>query len=298
MMHYSMRIVADITLTVDEKLSSELERPFADTLKSWLSPMFSGTAHDLCMNFYALDGLQQLQHQTKEIINASSKTYTLYLPREDYMHLAIANAVQDEYIGIEGDGYAASLRLEQRSHDTVPTHPIAQFTARLEMHMSDTSITEYNVHLYTVSSAVALIVTQHPATMPPLDMFVAGMATGFEIRDSVYTYDRNSLIRAERITDRCYGAVTLPSRGSKPSAGPMHEKQMTEYWSVRVYAHLADGTTTETILSVDTPLDAGKIEIIKVQLNDDGSLTPVETTHIGASVTLDWKEGSSHEIDI
>jgi hypothetical protein len=42
----------------------------------------------------------------------------------------------------------------------------------------------------------------------------------------------------------------------------------------------------------------GTLEIIKVQLNDDGSVTPVQTTQVGASVTLDWKEGTNHEVEI
>jgi hypothetical protein len=67
-------------------------------------------------------------------------------------------------------------------------------------------------------------------------------------------------------------------------------------WQVRVHVRTLDNKITETLLSVHKPLKAGKIEILKLQIGDDGSVQVVGTTEVGASVTLDWKKGSDYEV--
>ena len=59
-----------------------------------------------------------------------------------------------------------------------------------------------------------------------------------------------------------------------------------------------DNTITETILSVPTPLKAGTLEIIRVQVGADGSVIVLDNPEVGASVTLDWKNGTEHEIEM
>lgn len=68
-------------------------------------------------------------------------------------------------------------------------------------------------------------------------------------------------------------------------------------WSVRFYATLPDGKVTETVLSIPYALEAGTLQIIKAQLQDDGSIIVVENPEVGATVTLDWKEGNTHDLE-
>ena len=58
---------------------------------------------------------------------------------------------------------------------------------------------------------------------------------------------------------------------------------------------MPDGKITETVLSIPYALKAGTLEIIKAQLQDDGSLLVVENMEVGATINLDWKEGSEQE---
>lgn len=297
---YKMKLVTNVQMTVEEKLGDITEKPIADSLKQWLAPIFSGTAHDLHMNFYATDATGELKQNRYEIINASQKSYTLYIPREDYLHMAIVNMDQNTNMSIEGDAYAPALRVAQRTGDTLASHQTAVYTARLPMSMSDSASHSFNVNLYMISCAVALAITQPTTAIPPMQVVLSGTATGFNVRDSVFTFSHPSLISSERVMDRCYAMVALPSRDTVAS-GMMPIKRQTAssaLWELKTYVTLPDGKVTETILSVNTPLKAGTLEIIKVQLNDDGSVTPVQTTQVGASVTLDWKEGTNHEVEI
>ena len=282
----------------DEKLSLDIEKPIADALKTWSDTIFSGHAHDLDMNFYSLDGTNELKHHFEEIIDASQKSYTLTIPRQDYLHLAVVNIMDNKNVTMMGKQYSNLMHVEQRSMDTLPSHPTAIYTARLPMHMSDSVDQSFDVNLYMISCAVALVITQPITPIPPIRVVLGGTATGFDVRDSVFTFSHPSLIRPERVMDRCYAMVALPSRDTV-SSGMMPIKRQTAstaLWELKTYVTLPDGKVTETILSADTPLKAGTLEVVKVQLNDDGSLTPIQTTHIGASVTLDWKEGGTHEV--
>lgn len=299
---YEMKLVTNVQMAVDEKLSDITEQPIADSLKQWLAPMFSGQAHDLHMNFYADDAQGILKQQRYEIINASQKSYTLTIPRENYMHLAVANLDNNANMRMTDAQYAPSLCLTQQTGDTLDSHTTAVYTARLPMHMQQEGDTTFDVHLYMVSCAVALVITKPLIGIPPLRVFLNGVATGFHVKDSVYTYDHARLIRAERIMDNCYTMVALPSRDSIAATTELPKRMIHSatpaLWELKTYVTMPDGKVTETILSVNTPLKAGTLEIIKVQLNDDGSVTPIQTTQVGASVTLDWKEGTNHEVEI
>ena len=59
---------------------------------------------------------------------------------------------------------------------------------------------------------------------------------------------------------------------------------------------MPDGTVTETELSFPYALRAGSLEIIKVKMNDDGSVSVVGNAEVGVTVTLDWKEGNTQEL--
>ena len=57
------------------------------------------------------------------------------------------------------------------------------------------------------------------------------------------------------------------------------------------------GKITENVLHISEPLRAGRVKIIKGVIKDDGSIT-TESPEVGVSVTLDWKPGGSHDVEI
>ena len=299
---YEVKLVTDIQMTIEERLTLEVEQSMADTLKRWLAPIFSDQAHDLDMNFFSCDGLDELRYHSFEVVDANQKTYTLYIPMEDYMHLAVVNTSENDQISIRGGQHSSTMALEQTDRDTLNSHATAIYTARLPMHITDKDSSQsFDVRLFMISSAVALVVDTMAFTPSDMRVLLSGTASGFEIRDSVFTFAHPSLIRTEKLGDRCFAVVCLPSADTVSVAGsPAAKMRSAEnaLWQLRAYVTMPDGRVTETLLNVDTPLEAGKLEIIRVNIHDDGSLQPIQNMHIGATVTLDWKEGGSHDIDV
>ena len=286
LINYEVRLVTEVSLTIEETLSSEIEKPIAQALKKWSEPIFSGHAHDLDMSFYSLDGTDELKYHQAEIIDASRKSYTLTIPRQNYRHLATANVSDNNGVDLLGGNDSKSLMVAQKNKDTLSSHNMAVYSARLAMHMTEGENLSFDVKLYMVSCAMALVVTDSTKISSPVIQSVTlnGTATRFYVNDSIYSYYKPSVIRAEKVLDRCYAAVSLPS------------KDETDSWKVCAHVKKADGTITQTILTVHKPLRAGTMQIIKVTMNDDGSLTPVQKTEVGATVTLDWKEGNVQEL--
>jgi len=301
---YRVKLVTEIHMEIDEKLSSDIEKPIADALKSWSDTIFSGHAHDLDMNFYSLGGTDELKHHFAEIIDASQKSYTLTIPREDYRHLALANIVDNPSVSIYGRSRASALFVAQQERDTVASHTTAVYTARLPMYMTDSGNLSFDVHLYMTSCAVALAIIDSTTSAKPTmkNVLLSGTATGFSVSDSVYSFSKPSLIRAQKVMDQCYVAVAFPSRDSlvttpAPLPGMAYAPQVDpSLWELRAYVQTQDGKITENILTVNKPLKAGTLEIIKVYMRDDGTLVPVQNAMVGVSVTLDWKEGGTHDV--
>ena len=303
LINYRMNLVTEVQTTIDEKLSSDIEKPMADALKAWSEPYFEGHAHDLDMSFYSLDGTDELLEHKSDTINAKQKSYTLYIPRKDYRHLAVVNIAENSNVTLMGGQYVSSMRIAQREADTLPSHNTAVYTARLDMYMpeSDSNLT-FNVHLYMASSAVAIVQTNRTAT--PLRMervLLSGTASGFSINDSAYAFNHNSLIEAEKVIDGCYAMLSLPSRDavSAPGGAKAYAKAADNaLWQLRVYVPTADGKVTETVLSFPYPLRAGRMEIVKIEIQDDGSVVVGGNPEVAITVTLDWKEGDEHEIEL
>ena len=301
--NYQMNLVTEIQMEIDEQLSSVAEKPIADALKIWAAPIFSGEAHDLEMDFYSLDGSDELRHHFAEVIDAKQKSYTLTIPREDYRHLAVVNIADNPSVNLMGTAYSSSMCLAQRNADTVASHATAVYSARLTMHMQQEGNLQFNVHLYMTNCAVALAVidSTHSTTPVIKQVLLSGTATNFSVNDSVYTFAKPSVIRAEKVTNWCYAAVAFPSRdeiaASCPQRGVYRQATADDsLWGLDAFVQLPNGTVTKTHLTIQRPLKASTLQIIRVYMQDDGSLVPVQKTEVGASVTLDWKEGTTQEL--
>ena len=106
--------------------------------------------------------------------------------------------------------------------------------------------------------------------------------------------------------NKCYAAVTWPSRSDTTQNGASHmraaklDEDSNDLWQLRTYIKGLDGSTTETVLHFYKPLKAGTLEIIRVNVGRDGSVEPLDFTpqEVGVSVKLDWKSGGEHEIEI
>ncbi len=305
-MNYQLQLHTEMSVQLQTELDTEVELPVRNALQKWLDPIFSDTAKDVDLRFFS-EELDELRHQIKEEINDNRTSYTIYLPKENYMHLAVANIVSNPQVRLLGGEHAATMELYLQQQQEINSLNTGIFTARLPMHVND-STTEFDVHLYMITAAVALVVDPGDCSdLVSLTGSMMGSADGFSIRDSIFTYSIPPRINMEDIINinppsASAGARTLMSRAEFPErlcmgvvSLPTEENQT---WSVTMHATLTNNRHTKTVLTVKEPLKAGTLRILKCHIASNGGLEPSGTADVGASVELDWKEGTEIEIEI
>ena len=110
---------------------------------------------------------------------------------------------------------------------------------------------------------------------------------------ATYPYLRGGVSTSEEDTVKHYlmfGCASFPSPDEPDGYG--------NYYEAKVYVDMPDGTTTETVLTLREPLNSGQLKVVKLELQLDGSVKPLQNPEVGATLTLDWKDGGSHVIDI
>lgn len=311
-MDYELELVTNISTEVQTQLTAQTDIALAATLKDYLGDIFTDFAHDVNLSFYAVDGDSIRQHHDEHIMDGSEHSYTLYIPRRKYMHLAVANIEGDPVVHLEGAENCHTAVLRQAEGDTIDSHNTGIFTARLLMEMIEGINQTFNVKLYMANCSAMLVVDPTGHDISGMNVYATGFATAFFIADSVYEYKTPSpLIRTKRMEPDEQGnvgfvSVNFPSREpSNPQPARTNATrsiiETTEpfiaqpgdevLWEFRVYLPQPDGTTTETILGIREPLRAGQFKIVRARIGDNGAIEP-EAPEVGVSVTLDWKPGN------
>lgn len=317
-MDYELELVTNISTEVQTQLTAQTDIALAATLKDYLGDIFTDFAHDVNLSFYAVDGDSTRQHHDEHIMDGSEHSYTLYIPRRKYMHLAVANIEGDPVVHLEGAENCHTAVLRQAEGDTIDSHNTGIFTARLLMEMIEGINQTFNVKLYMANCSAMLVVDPTGHDISGMNVYATGFATAFFIADSVYEYKTPSpLIRTKRMEPDEQGnvgfvSVNFPSR--EPSNPQPARTNVTRsiiettepfiaqpgdevLWEFRVYLPQPDGTTTETILGIREPLRAGQFKIVRARIGDNGAIEP-EAPEVGVSVTLDWKPGNVYNPEI
>ncbi len=301
LLNYQLQLHTEMSVQLQTELLSEAEQPVRKALEQWLSPIFTDKAKDIDLRFYSAQE-DVIKHEIKEEINDNRTSYTIYLPKESYMHLALANVADNRQVQLFGGEHSSTMELRLTESEDVGSAATGVFTARLPMDVNDSS-THFDVHLYMITAAVALVVD--PSECPDLVSLngrVLGTANRFSVRDSVFSYTGSHAIQMDDIFKNGTGA-----RAEKAAAEPIQRlclaavglpTQDDKSWTVKATATLSDNRHTTTTLTVDESLKAGTLRIIKCKLNKKGELQPSANSEVGATVELDWKEGGDHEIDI
>lgn len=314
---YELRMVTNMTTEIQTQLSLEADVQIAQTLRSYLDDVFTDYAHDVDLGFYdvvrneaAGDSLRL--HYESHIMDANQSSYTLYIPIRHYMHLAAANVAGSGLVSLENGGLCHAARLTQEVRDTIDSHRTGIFTARQQMNIQSGVSQEFNVSLYMANCATTLVLDTLGSHLRNLRVYATGFATGFAICDSTYLFQYTPYIRADRISvpesgTLCFSTVNFPSREPKQDPDTkvtietddpfVSERSEGSLWRYYVYATLPDGTVTETIVGVFTPLRAGQYKIIRAQVHSNGSLVTSDPT-VGLSVVLNWTPGSEHEVEL
>ena len=287
---YRLKLITNIQTELDQQLGSADERPVANALRQSLNGIFTDMAHDIDLSFYNTDNIREKHEQ--HIMNASQAEYVVYLPERDYRNLAVANITNATNVTLESDDYTPStMKLQQQQGDTIDSHSTGMFTARKIIEVCNCT-ESFNVELYMANSCAALVVDTAGVGIRGMKVLTQDFATSFAVSDSTYAYQANPLIRSVEVPTNgqpytCHYTVSFPSRHTRSDG----------LFRIKAYVTLPDGTTTENIITVEQPLMAGYLKIIKMKMKPNGSLTPL-SQDVGVSVTLNWKQGGTYEPEI
>lgn len=298
-MDYELQLVTNMNTELKTQLSTNVN--VSSALRTHLSNIFTDFAHDVDLSFYDTEGdSARLQHD-EHIMDANQASYALFLPMRRYIHLAAANVVDNDMVSVKNDDNCHTAILYQQEKDTIDSHTTGVFTARQDMQILEGVDQTFNVHLYMANSATSLIIDPRGHDFKSIKVYATGFATSFNICDSVYAFSKKSpMVRASQVPvaeggELCFSTVNFPSRDTRdtrliidsdePFISPSADNALWEY---RVYTTLKDGSTTESILYVQTPLRAGQLKVTKVHLSDDKGVVESDDPTVGVSVTLDW----------
>lgn len=305
---YQLQLNTELSMQLQTELMTETEEPVRKALSGWLSPIFAEIAKDVDLRFFTIQS-DEIRHHIQEEINDQRISYTFQLPKEDYIHLGIANLEDNNHLRLEGSNHSETMELSLGQHSELSSLNTGVFTARKHMSIGDSS-ESFNVHLYMATCAVALVIdTTTCDSMTSMVAAMVGSATRFSVRDSVYHYDHMQTTRFEnvhipprkRITTQqdsasldikdtyiCLAASSFPTADDKS-------------WQVSARTSLGENRHTNTILTIREPVQAGTLRILRLHVDEKGALEPDESIsdqEIGISITLDWQEGGDHEIEL
>ena len=317
---YTLRLHTNLRAMLDDELRLPEEQAIAGRLETALAGVFTDRAADIDLSFYTGGALS---HHESHAMDASSASYTIYLPVADYDHAAVANDGAEPLVTLAGAGSYGTLRLEQAEADTIDGHTAGLFTACRRLTVADGTSRTFNVDLYMQNCAAALVIDLNGHNPSAISGHVEGMACAFSIADSTFDFSRSTMVRASRLDDGA-GRVALYAAGfpsvsspqesagaATPSAVALRAGQAgghtstlftqrsepgSALWLMRVYI-TENGSTTESTLSVSEPLPAGSLKVIKARIGDGGQVV-TDAPEVGVSVKLDWKPGGSHDVEM
>ena len=293
---YELRLITNMTTELETQLTTITEMGVAESLRAHLKDIFSDFAHDIDLSFYDTEGDMTRLHHKRDIIDANQTSYTLTLPMQEYMHLAVANIAENHVVGLSNDENCQTSMLQQTDDSPIASHTTGLFTARLPMEVLSGVSQTFNVKLYMANSAVALVLDTKGHAYSDIKVYATGFAKEFMIEDSTYVFpEKEVLVRADKVETGndllCFCSVNFPSHN------PDEVGADEPLWQLRVYVTMPDGNITETIIDVKEQLKAGELKIIKGELDDEGAVRPYDST-VGVSVTLDWNEGGTYDPEL
>ena len=311
---YELQLVTNMRTEIKTVLDLQADLQVATILEEHLGEVFTDFAHDVDLSFYDTVGdMARLEH-LDVVMDASQSSYSLFIPARPYMHTCVANLEADPYITLEDADQCRTARLVQHPavKDTVDAHLSGIFTARERMDIFEGVDQHFDVNLYMVNAATALVLDMADAPdVKDLKVFLRGFADGFMLADSTYTFDSDLVVRTNLLpvqagsTERCYVSTHFPSRDVDPATkvvidieDPEGEKRSNEIlWYWEVYATMQDGTITKSVLGSYNPLHAAQLKVVKATVHANGGLFTNDHA-MGANVTLDWGDAGNHDFVI
>ena len=311
-----MELITNLDLELETVLSAETDIHTRTILHDYFSNIFTDHAHDIAIGFYNTEN-DELVYSIHDVIDANQSTYTFYLPKNDYHAIALANLGENGVVSLADSANSRMARLAILGGDTLPTQHTGVFAVSRDVSVIDTADQKIDLTLHMASSAVALVIDTGDVHVEGIRALLCNTADGLYLRDSLYTFNRPRTVIMDVVNDSTASAAAAKhSAQNAPSRAQLEDP--TEhfifgcasfpssdtsdgygtYYQCKVYVTKEDGSITETVLSVRESLDAGELKVIKAQLQEDGEVKPIDTSEVGATVTLDWKDGGTHNIEL
>lgn len=325
-MELQMQLVTNLDLELETVLTAETDVTTKQVLYDHFSHIFTDHAHDIHIFFYNLTN-DDVSYSIHEVIDANQSTYTFFLPKDDYEAIALANLYDNGIVMLEDTAHSTDIRLSTPAPDTLPTQNTGVFAVEKQLEVLDSIDQKFELTLHMTNSALAIVIDTANVTVTGIRAYMTNTAHALLLRDSLYFHNKPKTVVMEEIVASSRPSpkregVYSPQRPNKynSASSPMQVESDTvshafllggvgfpspdtpdadgTYYQAKLYVTLANGTTTETVLSVHEPLRAGMLKVIKAQLQGDGEVVPVSAPEVGVSVTLDWKDGGEHIIDL
>ena len=289
---YELKLITNIETELQTHLNGQTDPQLSDALKAYLEDVFTDRARDVHLSFYDTGDDMMRLRQKDDVIDADHVIYSIDLPMRDYMHLAVANLEKDPQVTLKDDDYYRSSHLATTVTGDTPDDPIDSqmkgiFAGRQSLDIKENKDQTFDVDLYMVNSAVAVVLDPQNVDIKDVKVYTTGFATGYNVNDNTYTFsDTDPIVRANEVKNASdqlgFVSVNFPSRDKAEGDEPL--------WNIIVYVTLADGSVTETILKVSEPLKAGELKIVQGLIDRDGSVR-TENSEIAISVIFDWNPG-------
>lgn len=301
---YQVKLITTLDLELNTVLNMDTDQYVRATMKKYFSNIFVDYVHDVDLSFYSQVTNERVYHEN-HIIDASEKSFVLYLKSDNYQHLSACNIDDAVNVSLMGDELPETMQLKQQEGDTLESQTTGLFTARLQMNVNNDSSQNFIVPLYMANSGVGIVVDTVGSHVQNIDIYVQDMATDFYVNDSLYQFNSNPAIHldyiamlphpkhqsdmqempAETGTEKrlCYGAACFPSRDTLVTS---------DYaWRMILFITTENGKIAKTTFNVKQPLQASQLRILKARLKSNGEAESI-TADVGASVDLDWHAGN------
>lgn len=298
-LNFELQLETSITTEVETELSLDTEVAVAAALETYLGNVFTDRAHDVDLSFYAVDGEKDRLHHEHHIMDATETSYTLHIPVNQYLHLGLANLEDNPSLALVNEQTSSGCRLQQEMADTLRPHRHGVFSARELMDVQEGEDQSFKVNLYMSNCATSLVLDTLGSSVKDISVYATGFATAFDVADSVYRFQHSPVMKADKVevadpgSEVCFATVNFPSRVPEVKS----EDSGETYWEYHVYCTLPGGSITETILSIKHPLLPSNLKILKAKVYGNGALEPGDIT-VGVDVSIDWRPGMEHEIDM
>lgn len=297
---YELKLSTSLQLALDEEFVTPEEQALATRLRSDLGNVLSDKARVMDLSFFEEQSSELEKHQ-RLTPNANEASVTVYMNRGNYYNVALAATDTENQVSISNGSTYSGISLLQLEPDTVDAYHSALYMGLERIALSEQS-GHYYVPLYMVNSVPVLVINTTGSTASLISTYVSGTASGLHCADSVFVYDRSAVMRTER-TDAgnltAYHCVCFPSANTPAQrrAGSDLTQAEGSLWEMEAYTRTAEGEYVKNTLYIKEPLRAGAMLVVKVKLQNDGTLT-TDNPEVGVSVELDWKPGGDFDIEI